>query len=429
MHKADFDLSVEEISKIEGTAGMEVKVRNGKVEDLKLKLTDYKRFYTQAVRGKPVTGVPQFLARICGTCSNAHLLCSIEAVEKGINIMPSEQTKLMRRLAFNGLIIRDHGLHLYVFALPDVLGKDSIFEFDENDSYQHQLLHDTFTVKAAGNQLSVAFGGRSVHAPFPIIGGFTQFPQTLDLEKTKVKLNEARPAALRLIKVFLECPFDFQDETNFVAIRGNDFNFLEGKVVTSKGEVILEEQIRRHLEHKVLPYSQASGYKFEEETFMVGALARVNLSRDLLHPNTKKDAAEALEIFPSNNVFHNNLAQAIEILHCIDDSLEILDKHQEFPKEAPAASDQTEGIGVGVVEAPRGMLYHKYEIKDRKVIHADIVVPTGQNQISMEKNLVHVVEGNLDQDKEKIAFEIEKLVRAYDPCISCATHFLKIRWV
>lgn len=428
MHTQSFDLSLEEISKIEGTAGLDIKVRNGKVEELQLKLADYKRFYTQAIRGKPVAGAPQFLARICGTCSNAHLLCSIEAVEKGLKIAASEQTKLMRRLVYNGLIIRDHGLHLYVFVLPDILGKDSILEFDENDPHQHQLLHDTFTVKAAGNELSVAFGGRSVHAPYPVVGGFRQFPQAENLDKAKAKLNEARPAALRLIKVFSDCPFDFQDQTTFVAIRGDGYDFLEGKVVTSKGEVILEEQIRRHLEHTVIPYSQASGYKFEAETFMVGALARVNLSKDLLHPNTKKDAAEALESFPSNNLFHNNLAQAIEILHCIDESLELLDKHQPFSQEAPATSEQSEGIGVGVVEAPRGMLYHKLEIKDRKVIEADIVVPTGQNQISMEKNLVHVVEGNLDQEKEKISFEIEKLIRAYDPCISCATHFLKIHW-
>ena len=161
---------------------------------------------------------------------------------------------------------------------------------------------------------------------------------------------------------------------------------------------------------------------------MVGALARINLSKDLLHPNTRRDAGKALEKFPSKNVFHNNLAQAIEILHCIDESLELLENRKEFPQEAPLAAAQSDGIGVGVIEAPRGLLYHRLEIKDRKVVSAEIVVPTGQNQISMEKNLVGVVEDNLDKEKEEIAFEIEKFVRAYDPCISCATHFLKIKW-
>lgn len=428
MHQQSFDLTVEEISKIEGNAGMDVKVRNGKVENLQLKISDYKRFYTQAIRGKGVMGVPQLVARICGTCSNAHLLCSIEAVEKGLGITVSDQTKLMRRMINNGLIIRDHGLHLYVFSLPDVLGKDSILELDENDPKEHELLHDTFTVKAAGNQLSIAFGGRSVHAPHPMVGGFTHFPTNQEIEKSVKMLQEARPAALRLIKIFLTCPFEFIDNTNFVALKGEGYDYLEGKVKTSEGELIEEKGIREYLDHTVIPYSQASGYKFKGKPYMVGALARMNLEKEFLHPKTKQNAIEALESFPSKNVFHNNLAQAIEILHAIDESLELLENHQDFPEEPLATSDKQDGTGVGVIEAPRGMLFHKYEIKGKKIVDADVIVPTGQNQISMEKNLVGVVEGNLDKEKEQISFEVEKFIRAYDPCISCSTHFLKIKW-
>ncbi len=429
MHQSNFDLSVEEISKIEGNAGMDVKVRNGKVEELHFQLTDFKRFYTQAIRGKDVMGVPQLVARICGTCSNAHLLCSIEAVEKGVGIIPSNQTKRMRRLVNNGLNIRDHGLHLYVFSLPDVLGKDSILEFDENDEKEHQLLHDTFIIKAAGNQLSITFGGRSVHAPYPMVGGFSKYPEKAEIEKSIGMLKEARPAALRLIEVFYRCPFEYLDDTTFVALKGNDYDFLEGKVTSSKGQKIEEENIREYLDHTVIPYSQASGYKFQGNRFMVGALPRMNLNKDLLHPSAKQDAATALEQFPSTNIFHNNLAQAIEVLHCIDESLDILDKQSDYPKEHLITAQQTEGVGIGVIEAPRGLLYHKYDIKDRKVTHADIIVPTGQNQISIEKNLIGVVEGNIDEEKDQISFEIEKFIRAYDPCISCATHFLKIRWL
>lgn len=429
MHQHDFDLSVEEISKIEGNAGLDVKVRAGRVESIELKLADFKRFYTQAVRGKPAIGVPQFVARICGTCSNAHLLCSIKAVERGLNIVPSDQSRLIRRLINSGLIIRDHGLHLYVFVLPDLLGKDSILEFDEKDPYQHQLLHDTFTIKAAGNQLSIAFGGRSVHAPYPMVGGFTTFPKKDEIQKTYKMLKEARPAALRLIKVFVDCPFEFIEHSKFVSLRGYDYDFLEGSVVTSIGEEYSQDQFRDFLEHVVVPYSQASAYKFKGERYMVGALARLNNAKDLLHPNTKSDADQALKMFPSKNVYHNNLAQAIEILHCLDETIDILEKHQEFPPEPLATPQSKNGVGVGVIEAPRGLLFHKYEINDQKIIRADIIVPTGQNQISMEKNLVHLIEGNLDKTQEQIAFEIEKFVRAYDPCISCATHFLKVRWL
>lgn len=167
VHQQDFDLSIDQISKVEGHAAIELTVRRGKVKELKFKVTDYKRFYTQAIQGKPISAVPQHVARICGTCSNAHLLCSIKALEKALDITPSPQTMLLRKLLTYGLMIRDHALHLYLFALPDILGKDSIFDFSEGNPHEHQFLHDAFTVKAAGNSLSIYAGGRSVHAPYP----------------------------------------------------------------------------------------------------------------------------------------------------------------------------------------------------------------------------------------------------------------------
>ena len=427
MHNQSFDLTLSEISKIEGAAALDLAVEEGKVVDLKFKLTEYKRFYTQGIRGKTVPAVPQLLARICGTCSNAHILASIKALEKALGIIPTAQTKTMRKLAINGLMIRDHGLHLYVFALPDLVGKDSILDFDDNDPEQRQLLEDTFMVKAAGNQLSLTFGGRSVHAPYLAIGGFSQFPQKGDLARCKQMLEGARVAALRLVNTFSKCLFKFEDDTNFVALVSDGYDFLEGEIVTSYGETIGEINFREHLEHQVIPYSQASGYKFRGETYMVGALSRINLARDFLDENTVRDAKYALDRFPSINIFDNNLAQAIEILHCIDESLEIMEG-PAFSPEPLAGSNKSSGIGVGVIEAPRGTLYHLLEIKDNKVVRAEIIVPTGQNQISIEKNLVKLVEVNIDLDRQQLSHEIEKLIRAYDPCISCATHFIKINW-
>ena len=202
---------------------------------------------------------------------------------------------------------------------------------------------------------------------------------------------------------------------------------MEGEIVTSYGETIGEINFREHLEHQVIPYSQASGYKFRGETYMVGALSRINLARDFLDENTVRDAKYALDRFPSINIFDNNLAQAIEILHCIDESLEIMEG-PAFSPEPLAGSNKSSGIGVGVIEAPRVTLYHLLEIKDNKVVRAEIIVPTGQNQISIEKNLVKLVEVNIDLDRQQLSHEIEKLIRAYDPCISCATHFIKINW-
>jgi len=382
------------------------------------------------MRGKHYAALPQLLARICGTCSNAHLLCSIESCEKALGIVPTEQSQIMKKLTMAGLMIRDHTLHLYLFALPDIYGKDAFLDFDEDDPEQHQLLHDAFDIKAAGNFLSTIIAGRSVHAMNPTIGGFLKVPTQEEIQEAIKKLQKIRPAVLRLIDIFERCEFNFDRKAHHMALVNDPFTLLEGEIKSDRGEVIQEKDYREHLEHVIIPYSQASGYKYEGDSFMVGALARLNLSKDTLNKNTKSDAASALMLFPSTNIFHNNLAQAIEVLHCIDNSIEDM-QNREYKKEPIVQPVRKSGIGVGVVEAPRGTLYHKVEIgEDGKVIEGEIVVPTGQNQINIEKDIAARVEELLPQDvtKEELHFEMEKLIRAYDPCMSCAAHFLRVNW-
>ena len=429
MHKISFDLSLDDISKIEGNAAVNVTVRDGKVSDLRFQVTGYRRFYTQAVQGKPIAAVPQHLARICGTCSNAHLLCSIQSIEHALKVVPSEQTKLLRRLVVDGLMIRDHALHLYVFSLPDLFEKDSLLDFDEQDKTQHQLLHDTFDVKSIGNDLSNAFGGRSVHAIYPTIGGFLQIPSTQDTQSLLPKLANIREAVLRLIDVFAACAFHQEDrDTIFFALDAKDqYSFLEGNLATSDGTIVPATEFRKHLERVVIPYSQASGFSFIGKRPMVGALARMNLHAHSLHPKTKESVKNLLNKFPSSNIFDNNLAQAIEILHCVDEAYDILNSHS-FHLETPIKPEILDGIGIGVVEAPRGTLYHQVTVEKAKVTASEVIVPTGQNQISIEQNLKNCVEQHIDMEKKKLELEMEKVVRAYDPCMSCATHFLKVKW-
>jgi len=428
MHQVDLSLT-KEITKVEGSATLDVVVKKGKVEKCAFGITEYKRFYTQAMRGKPYKTLPSLLARICGTCSNAHLLCSIEACEHALGIIPSEQSMLMKRLTMYGLNIRDHALHLYLFALPDMYGKDSFLEFDENDAEQHQILHDAFDIKAAGNYLSIIISGRSVHAMYPGIGGFMKVPTKEEVEEAIHKLEHVRPAVLRTIERFQKSQFTFDRSTHFMALVANPFSYLNGHIVSDHGDYIEEKDYQSHLEHVVIPYSQASGYKFKGKSFMVGALARINLSKDTLHPNTKRDASSALALFPSTNIYHNNLAQAIEILHSFDQSIELLSSHT-FIKEDLVKPTQKEGVGIGVVEAPRGTLYHKAIIDSTgKVVSGDIIVPTGQNQINIEVDLKRLLEKILPDNpsEDTIQLELEKLIRAYDPCMSCASHFLTIR--
>src|SRR3989344_6956310 len=173
----DGNITIDSITKIEGTAGLDVTIQNGQVKDLKFIIKDYRRFYTEAVKGKPIIAVPSFLSRICGTCSVAHLFAALEAIEKSQEIKNSEQTMLLRRLAYDGLMIRDHALHLYFFVLPDVLGIDSILDIpDDHDDSGHILLHDSFDIKKLGTDITDVIIGAAIHAPFPTVGGFLKLP-------------------------------------------------------------------------------------------------------------------------------------------------------------------------------------------------------------------------------------------------------------
>ncbi|MDO8557914.1 MAG: nickel-dependent hydrogenase large subunit [bacterium] len=428
MHQVDFNLSLEEITKVEGHARLDITVRGGKVVQTQFQILEYKRFYTQAIRGQAIMGVPQLLARICGTCSNAHLMASIEAIEHGLGIIPSPQTMALRRLTVNGLIIRDHALHLYLFVMPDLFNRDSLLQFDEKNPEEHEILHDAFAVKSAGNHLSMLVAGRSVHAPYPTIGGFLHTPEKKDIPAVVEELQKVRPAVLRLIDLFMNRRFVFERKTQYVALLSDTYGYLEGELHNSKGVVIPEQNLREHLEHVVVPYSEASAYIFEGEMYRVGALSRMNLAKEKLHPATKRDANGAISIFPSDNVHDMNLAQAIEILQAIDESLDVL--KTEFLPEMPQKPVYRESVGIGVVEAPRGVLFHKlYLTADGKVREGEVIVPTGQNQIPIERDIAHLVEENITMEHAALSHEIEKLIRAYDPCMSCAAHFLEVNWL
>jgi sulfhydrogenase subunit alpha len=421
-----FDITIEGLSKMEGHADLHVKVRKNKVEDAEVMFLENRRFYEKAVIGSDYNAVPQTLSRICGTCSTAHDMCSLKAIEHALRIIPSEQTQLMRNLAMYGLMIRDHGLHLYFFSLPDVMKKDSILDFDENNKLEHKLLHDSFEIKQAGNDLSTLVAGRAVHPMLSVVGGFASFPSPEKTKQVIAKLKDVRQKAIDLIQIFGDWKENFGETTEFASLINDDFNFLNGYILAT-GEEIREENFLKHLNELVIPYSTSKGYVFEGRVYMVGALSRLNQNKRSLHKDTKNDVDTSM--FPSFNVFHNNLAQAVEILHSIDTSIELLES-SEFKNEKPILPERKSGVGVGVVEAPRGLLYHYVDIKNGKVLKAKVIVPSSQNQIKMEKDIGLLVESMLPKNgKKDIEWEIEKLIRAYDPCLSCAAHFLKVKWL
>jgi sulfhydrogenase subunit alpha len=426
MHTHDLDISINKLAKIEGHADLDIKVRDGKVEDVSVRVAENKRFFNQAVKGQDALNIPQLVSRICGTCSTAHLSCCVEAVEKTLGIVPSAQTMLLRKLTMYALMIRDHALHLYYFVMPDLYGVDSILDLAEKEK---ELIHKSLHVKEAGNNLSKLVAGRSVHPIFDIVGGFNHVPDKEEATKVIEELRNIRAYVIELAEIFYNCDWKLERDTNFLALKTDDFSYLEGKIICSSSNTCIgEDNFWDHLHNVVIPYSQAQGFKFEGREYMVGALSRLNLNKDALHQNTKRDMEKYLQVFPSKNIYHNNLAQAIEILHSIDHSIEILEKN-EFTKEDPVKPAKMSGEGVGVIEAPRGTLYYWLAIDDGKVRYLNLVIPTAQNLINMREDVRQMVEQNLDKGEEWIRKEAEKIIRAYDPCMSCASHFLRVNWL
>ncbi len=428
MHRAEdisgsgCDIHIDGISKTEGHSSLDIKMNGSRVENVRLQITESKRFYTQAIRGKAAISLPLATSRICGTCSIAHLSCCAEAIERAINYEPSEQTILLRKLATYGMMIRDHALHLFIFCLPDLFGKDSVMEFEGADE---ELIRKAFAVKAAGNNMSKVVAGRAVHATFAEVGRFSHVPEKEDVRNVVRELSSVRDAALEFIDIFHGSALSFERDTGFISLITDDYSFVRNR---SRIGALQEDEYLEHLKRVVIPYSEAVGYSFKGSEFMVGALARMNRNKNSLHRDTRRDAAKYLKAFPSKNIFHNNLAQAIEILHCIDHSIELLES-SDFKEEGHAPLTIREGTGIGVLEAPRGTLYYLISVdKLGRASNGSIIVPTQQNQIGMEKAVGEYVEANAGRSRSEIVNGIEMLIRAYDPCMSCASHFLKVKW-
>lgn len=428
MHHDNFSFSVKQITKIEGHASLDVEVSGGEITKCRFAIVDFKRFYTKAVEKKPAIAAPPLLSRICGTCSNAHIMASLKAVEQALGIEVTPSTKVRRELVNDGMYIRDHALHLIVFVLPDIYNVDSILDFDETNPAQKTMIENLFKLKAAGNHLSIFSGGRSVHAPEMSVGGFTKAVDAAQIPELIAELQAVRPIAIQLVELFAKVNFNLTRNNRYAALRGDDhYDYIVSRTLKDhEGRLIPDTDYRSHLQHVAVPYSHASGYQFDGKDFFVGALARININADQLHPNTKKDLVNFLKLFPSDNVFHNNLAQAIEIVDAIDRAIDLLHAgpFEHSPIVPPARNT---GKGIGIIEAPRGALYHATEVENGIISKYEVIVPTGQNQINIENDLKLLISQKMDLDEAALQTECEKLIRAYDPCMSCASHFLKFK--
>lgn len=427
MHSNE-EFSLHDITKIEGHANLEVKLRSGIVEKCEFQVVENHRFFESLALGKSFEEIPLIMSRICGFCCSSHLNTAIEACEKALGIEASEQTLLLRELSTNMEFLKSHSLHLYLLSLPDFLGKESVLHFDKAEQeFIHRVLH----LKEVATHALNVLGARAYHTVNVRIGGFSKFPSQKELEKLQRELEGLKHIALDTIELFAGFVSGklFERKTNYVALVGKDYCLLCGNIQCSDGTVVLENDYLGHLKEFVLPYSTAKEAKFNGKEYQVGALARINLNEKELCSEARKAIKEFKLKFPNESAFYNNVAQAVEILQCIESSIKILSelkiRNEPLQKFSPR-----ESIGIGVTEAPRGVLYHAYKIgADGLIKDANVVVPTLQNSRNIEEDLKQFIPMLLHLPKEKAELEIEKLIRAYDPCISCATHFLKVKWL
>jgi coenzyme F420-reducing hydrogenase alpha subunit len=429
MH-SDEHFSLENITKIEGHASLEVQLKSGLVEKCEFRIQENHRFFEDLAIGKSFEEIPLIMSRICGFCCSSHLNTAIAACENALGIEPSEQVFLLRELSSNMEFLKSHALHLYLLVLPDFLGRESILHFDKKE---HQYIHDALDFKKVATGILNVLGARAYHTVNIRVGGFSKFPSNSELGNCLKDLEKIRHRAFEAIELFAgflkEKSFD--RKANFAALAGKNYSLLEGKICFGNGTIIPKEQFLNSIKEFAVPYSTASQVEFMQKEYFVGALARINLNQKELCPEPKKAIKDFNLEFPNTSPFYNNVAQAIEMLQAIDSCIETLQvfdkiKIRQEPLQKIVPKEST---GTGVTEAPRGLLCHSYAIgSDGLIKKSRIVVPTQQNSKSIESDLRDFIPSLLRLEKEKAELEIEKLIRAYDPCISCATHFLKVKW-
>lgn len=420
-------INVKQVTRIEGHGNIVLNARNGKIEELRWEVSESPRFFEAMLIGRSYEDVPYIASRICGICSIAHSTASIQAVEAAFGIQPSAQTMMLRKLLFNAELLESHVLHAYFLAAPDFLGVGSVFPLVATHK---EVVLRALRLKRLAYNLAELLAGRKTHPLSCVVGGFARLPDTAGLKAIRQRLAEAVPDLEATVELFktLKAP-DFTRETEYIALKDSqEYAFISGQVASSDaGTAPLEDYLQITNEFCV-PHSTAKYTRHNRESYMVGALSRFNLNHTQLLPRAKK-AAKALGLkAPCHNPFLITAAQVIEVIHAAEDSLAIIDRLlAEGVREEKGQVKVKAGRGVGAVEAPRGILFHDYTFdKDGRLTKANCIIPTNQNHNNIQKDMEALVPRILNKPQDEIRLTLEMLVRAYDPCVSCSTHMLKV---
>jgi sulfhydrogenase subunit alpha len=419
-------IRVDYLARVEGEGALYVKIKENKVIDVKLKIFEPPRFFEAFLRGRSFTEAPDITARICGICPIAYQMSSCHAMEDACGVRVDGQLRALRRLIYCGEWIESHVLHVAMLHAPDFLGYESAIHMAKDHP---DLVQKALKLKKIGNELVAFLGGREIHPINVRVGGFYKVPTKSELQSLAEDLKWARDAAYDLVRWTgtLEFP-DFEQDYEFVALRHPDeYPFNEGRLVSTKGlDIAIREYeehfVEEHVEHSNALHSVIKG----RGNYFVGPLARYNINFDKLPRSVQKAAKDAGLGPVCKNPFKSIIVRSIETLYACEEALRIISEY-EMPERPYVEVQPRAGVGCGCTEAPRGILYHRYRIDDTgTILDAKIVPPTSQNQKTIESDLWHFVPKNINLSKEQLTWKCEQAIRNYDPCISCATHFLKV---
>jgi coenzyme F420-reducing hydrogenase alpha subunit len=419
-------IKVDYLARVEGEGALNVTVRDGKVSKAELRIFEPPRFFEAFLRGRDFAEAPDVTARICGICPVAYQMSAVHAMENALGIEVEGPLRALRRLLYCGEWIESHALHIYMLHAPDFLGYAGAVDMARD---YPDIVKRGLSLKKAGNAIMTLVGGREIHPINVRVGGFYRTPTRKELEPLAETLKQAREDALATVRwtAALDMPQAERDYHLVALHHPDEYAMNVGRIISNRGLDIAVTDYNRHfVESHVQRSTALHSHLREHDSYLVGPLARYSLNFGQLSPLAREAAKEAGLGVTCNNPFQSIVVRSVEVVYACDEALRVIEEYQEperpFEQAEPKASE-----GFGCTEAPRGLLFHRYRLDESGgIVEAQIVPPTAQNQPSIEADLKDLVGGWLDLPADTLRERCEQTIRNYDPCISCATHFLKL---
>jgi sulfhydrogenase subunit alpha len=436
MSDKNFDVEVHHVTRVEGHGNIYVNVRNGTIERCEWNISEAPRFFEAMVVGRQWNELHHITSRICGICSIGHTLASLKATEAAMGIKISEQDLKLRKIALHAENLQSHILHVGFLVLPDLMSVGSVIPLASTNPEEVKIV---LQLHKLANEMSNMLCGRTTHPQRLIPGGFSKIPSMKELSGLREKLKASVPklqAVANLLKSLAPKIPDFVRETEFIALTSPDeYALYDGKIGSTETDAAPAREYLAYTNEYIVPQSTAKWAKHNRESYMVGALARLNINYDKLSP-LAKTVAEMFDLKPvCHNPFMNSVAQLVEVVHSVEDSIKLINELEAAGLKSQSDYNLPEikvkaGQGVGAVEVPRGILFHDYTYnKDGICTKANCIIPTNQNHANIQLDMKALLPKILGKTPKEIELTLEMLVRAYDPCISCSTHAVKVHFV